>query len=690
MLLDKKIFALTVYGFLSMNLFAADLYVSSTGNNANSGASASSPLATISRAAQLVKRGGTVYVAQGIYKENVVTSVNGTATERVRYVANGKVQVIGSGINAMWFNKADYTDIIGFDVSGTGRLGIQNDGSFVVMSGNHVHDLKVSGGCTGAGGAGIMNADYSASDNEISGNLVHDIGIRGACNAVHGIYSANLRAKIFNNVVYNSASWGIHLWHASTNSVVANNTSYNNGLGSMGGGIVMGTGDAPGGVVFDDSTVINNIVFNNPAGSILEYCSSGEDCIGNNIKIANNLIFGNGKGITLRKGTSSGTITLDPQLVNYQLGDYNLKSSSPAIDKGVLSGAPVKDFTGTTRSAAPDIGAYEFKAALVLSANAGFSASSFAFDSTNVGVKSSSKLLTISNFGNANLVLRKLNLSGAFALDASASTCVIGNAYVPGSKCIVAISFSPVVAGSASGSLSVESNSATAVTNISLAGQGLVIKPMISLSANSLSFGSVNLGTNSSSQTIKVTNSGTGSLIFSSASSTSGDFLSNGASGCLVNTAYAPNASCTISVSFKPTVAGARSGVLSIASNASAAPAQVALSGSGVVVLKPVASLSVSSLNFGSVKVGSKSAVKTVTITNTGKAPMIISQAFSLTGSFAFGGQGTCAVNVSYAPGASCTVSAVFTPKIKGAQSGSLGVNSNANAVSVGLSGTGL
>jgi hypothetical protein len=63
----------------------------------------------------------------------------------------------------------------------------------------------------------------------------------------------------------------------------------------------------------------------------------GQSCIGANNTIANNLVCGNGSGISLRVGSASGTITSDPQFVNYQAngtGDYRLKSTSPGIDKG--------------------------------------------------------------------------------------------------------------------------------------------------------------------------------------------------------------------------------------------------------------------------------------------------------------------------------------------------------------------
>ncbi|MDQ2989981.1 MAG: DUF1565 domain-containing protein [Pseudomonadota bacterium] len=342
-----------------------DTYVATTGSDANSG-SQTAPFRTISKAASVARPSTTVHIAPGTYLETVKTATSGTATGRIRYVSDTKwgAKIVGSGTEAMWTNNGDYTDIVGFDITGTGRLGILNWASYTSMSGNHVHNLTVSGGCTGNGGAGMMNANYSGSDDDIIGNVVHDVGVPGSCNGVQGIYHANLRGHIFNNIVYRVSSFGIHLWHAANNVVIANNTSFANGSSSMGGGIVIGSGDSPGGIVLDNTKVINNIVYNNPRASITEYCYSGVMCVGPNNTIANNLVYGNGSGIHLLTGSASATITADPQFVNYQAngsGDYHLKSTSPAIDKGVTASAPVTDINNLARplGAALDIGAYE-------------------------------------------------------------------------------------------------------------------------------------------------------------------------------------------------------------------------------------------------------------------------------------------------------------------------------------------
>ena len=340
------------------------LYVSPSGSDSGTG-SISSPFRTIGKAASVAKPSTTVHVAPGTYG-NVSNSKSGTSTGRLRFVSDTKwgAKIVGTGTEAHFTNNGSYVDIVGFDISGSGRLGVLNYGSFTSIEGNHVHNLKISGGCNGSGGAGIVDANYSATDDDIIGNVVHDIGVPGACNGVQGIYHSNLRGHIFNNIVYRVSAWGIHLWHAANNVVIANNTVFANGTASMGGGIETGSGDSPGGIVLANTTVANNIVVKNPGASIAQYCYSGASCIGSGNVTTNNVVFGNGRGVALRAGTATNTIAADPQFLNYLptgTGDYRLKSSSPAINKGTATKAPTVDIDGRARpvGGAVDIGAYE-------------------------------------------------------------------------------------------------------------------------------------------------------------------------------------------------------------------------------------------------------------------------------------------------------------------------------------------
>lgn len=341
------------------------LYVSTSGSDSNTGTQAR-PFRTIAKAVGVAKASTTVHVAAGTYSGNVTTSKSGTSTGRIVIQSDTKwgAKVVGSGTNAMWTNSGSYVDIVGFDISGPGRLGISNNGSNTRMMNNYVHDIKVSGGCTGAGGAGIVNGNYSAVNGDVIGNVVARIGTPGKCNGVQGIYSSINGGKIQNNIVYGVSAYGIHLWHAATNITIANNTVFANGAGTIGGGIVVGNGDAPGGTVMNNVKIVNNIVYKNRT-AISQYCSSGQACIGSGNIVANNLVNGNtSNSISLKKGSATGTVTADPQFVSYLAtgsGNYRLKSTSPAVNKGTSSYAPATDIDNVARpkGGAFDIGAYE-------------------------------------------------------------------------------------------------------------------------------------------------------------------------------------------------------------------------------------------------------------------------------------------------------------------------------------------
>jgi len=341
------------------------LFVTPSGSDSNPGTEGA-PLQTIGAAASRAVPGSTVHVAPGTYRENIKSTKSGTPAAPIRYVSTVKwgARIIGGGVEAVWENHGEHVEISGFDVTGSGRNGILNYGSWVRVLNNHVHDLAVAGGCSSNGGGGIVFSNYQASDGEVSGNLVHDIGEPGTCSGVQGIYYSNLRGKIYNNIVYRASAWGIHLWHAANKVIVANNTVFANGSATTGGGIVMGTGDAPGNVVMTETKVINNIVAYHPRASIRQYCYRGESCIGADNLVAHNVVFGNAAKIEMLVGKDIGTITQDPLFVDFRLdgkGNYRLRKDSPARKRGLAALAPPSDIEGAKRPRAPavDIGAYQ-------------------------------------------------------------------------------------------------------------------------------------------------------------------------------------------------------------------------------------------------------------------------------------------------------------------------------------------
>ncbi|PYV77214.1 MAG: hypothetical protein DMG97_02205 [Acidobacteria bacterium] len=121
-----------------------------------------------------------------------------------------------------------------------------------------------------------------------------------------------------------------------------------------------------------------------------------------------------------------------------------------------------------------------------------------------------------------------------------------------------------------------------------------------------MNFGTVAIGTTSAAKTVTLTNVGTTSLSINGVAITgtnAGDFAQTHTCG----SSLAAGASCTISVTFRPTASGTRTAAVSVTDNAPGSPQKVTLSGIGTT-----AKLSPTSLNFGTVAIGTTSAAKTV------------------------------------------------------------------------------
>ncbi|MCA1695516.1 MAG: choice-of-anchor D domain-containing protein, partial [Actinobacteria bacterium] len=108
-------------------------------------------------------------------------------------------------------------------------------------------------------------------------------------------------------------------------------------------------------------------------------------------------------------------------------------------------------------------------------------------------------------------------------------------------------------------------------------------------------------------------------------------------------------------------------------------------------ITTPVQAVSItpSSLSFGTQQVGT-SAIRTVTVANTGDTPITVNS-FSATGDYAAASSGTCTPGSSITVGASCTIDVAFTPTAPGIRSGVLTISDSASdsPQQVALSGTG-
>ncbi len=215
--------------------------------------------------------------------------------------------------------------------------------------------------------------------------------------------------------------------------------------------------------------------------------------------------------------------------------------------------------------------------------------------------------------------------------------------------------------------------------------------PAVSLTPSTLSFGSQLVGSTSAAQSVAVKNTGTGPLTIDGialAGANASDFARTTTCGSTL----AAGASCSVAVTFSPSATGSRSASVSITDDASGSPQTLTLSGTGSTPPQPAPAVTVSpsSLSFGSQQVGTSSAPKSATVTNSGNAALTISGvAVAGTNSGDFARTTTCGSTL--AAGASCTVSVTFSPSATGGRSASVTITDNASGSphQISLSGSG-
>lgn len=193
------------------------------------------------------------------------------------------------------------------------------------------------------------------------------------------------------------------------------------------------------------------------------------------------------------------------------------------------------------------------------------------FGGQNVQTTGSPQNVVLTNAGTTTLLIAQVSVVGDFEDD---NTC--GPSLAAGASCTLPVTFRPTATGMRTGTLRITDNAAGSPHSVTLSGIGTA--PDVNLSAASLAFGDQGLTTRSASQTLRLTNRGSGTLAITSVAVT-GDFTeTNDCSGSIGS-----GSGCDISVSFVPSSNGAMTGWLTITDNAPGSPQAVPLAGTGVV-----------------------------------------------------------------------------------------------------------
>ena len=195
-----------------------------------------------------------------------------------------------------------------------------------------------------------------------------------------------------------------------------------------------------------------------------------------------------------------------------------------------------------------------------------------------VGSESTARKITVTNNKASALTVTRIHLEGVNAADfAQVNTCPPSLA--AGATCNVWVTFKPSAKGARKGFLVINDYDPASPQAVALSGTGTVV----SLSPKALSFGTESLGTTSAVRTAILTNTGSETLNFAGIAITgvhASDFSQTNNCGVGIG----GGASCTITVTFKPTVIGTRSATVTITDDGGGSPQKIALSGTGATL----------------------------------------------------------------------------------------------------------
>jgi len=363
------------------------------------------PFCTISAAAAKVTAGQTVQVASGTYPERVVVSSSGTSAAPIVFVAApGAAVTLNGQANGFYLSSKSWVTISGFSVVNTTDYGIAvNTSSHITLSKNHVsYSGKPISGYTKYGirlnnvtdsllssnitdhntnaGIGLVSG---STRNEVSGNqsFSNAEGYQRAAAGIH-LYSAPGNT-IASNVAHDNEDSGINIYPGSTDCVVYDNVTYNNGDHGIDDSFAAG------------ATIVANSVYKNVTAGINVEGQSTGGTLANNISVDNGIKSPRTHSdIRVESGSTAGTtmdhdliylttadtlliwnsinytslaafqaasgqeahgIQADPKWSSPGAGDFHLLAESPAIDSADsgATGQPSLDVDGNARADDP-------------------------------------------------------------------------------------------------------------------------------------------------------------------------------------------------------------------------------------------------------------------------------------------------------------------------------------------------
>ena len=307
------------------------------------------------------------------------------------------------------------------------------------------------------------------------------------------------------------------------------------------------------------------------------------------------------------------------------------------------------------------------------------------FGNQTIDSTSTAQHFTIHNYGKAAVAMTSVTASSQYII--SSNNC--GTSLAVGATCTVDVEFSPTLVGTVTGTVTIVDGDPTSPQTVALTGTGVGL-PVASFSVSNLAFGQV-LVKSPSVESFTLTNTGASSLIFTGGNAKgikiTGTDPTSYSQTNTCGTSLAVNAVCTITVTFTPQTSGSLTADVTFTDNTSTGTQNISLSGSGAY---PTVKLTPSTIAFGNIEVGYSSGSMSSTLTNSGQVNLTIT-ALALSGAHPSEYTETNTCIGTFAPNATCTITATFSPTASGSQAASVTITDNTSTKSstLNLSGSG-
>jgi parallel beta-helix repeat protein len=320
---QAKIAALTLtLVLLSTTANAASLYVSLSGNNANTGTQAA-PFRTLNWAGVKAKPGDVVYVRGGVYNESVNIMAVGTAAAPILFRSfPGETAIFdGTGLSGtvlFSLNQTDYVEASNFEIRNASNIAVSGwMTKHTTFRNNVVHHAVRNGIYFGYDSPGM------SSDVTIEGNQVYNCVLENTAHAMQGGWASTVsihhteRARVAGNKIWNNDGEAVAVILSNNVTVTGNENfdNYSQGVyldnsryNTVDGNLIYSTGNTryfrdgfPGmGIAIanefydysnpsSDNTIINNIIINTRWGFLYGNFELGGGL--KNTVIANNTFY---------------------------------------------------------------------------------------------------------------------------------------------------------------------------------------------------------------------------------------------------------------------------------------------------------------------------------------------------------------------------------------------------------------